>query len=66
VLFAAAGGDDYELLVTLPAGLEQSGREPVPLTGVPVVRIGRVTPVPGLRLTRAGNQVSIPGYDHFR
>lgn len=58
VLAAAIAGDDYELLFTLPAGMEP----PVPAT-----RIGTASPGNGLTLTASGTPVPLParlGYRH--
>ena len=65
---ALAGGDDYELLFTVP------GRRRSRFAGVrrllgdlPVTRIGRVTAEPGVRLSRDGRLEPIDGgYEHFR
>ena len=54
---AAAGGDDYELLVALPAGVEP----PVPLTV-----IGRLTDGGAVELVDAGGRPrALRGWDHF-
>jgi thiamine-monophosphate kinase len=65
--FAVHGGDDYELLFTLPAdrpfpGESASGELPR------LTRIGRITAGRGVRCTRGGTEVAISstGYDHFR
>ena len=58
VLDAACAGDDYELLFTLPDGIEP----PVPAT-----RIGAARPGSGLALTAGGRPVPLPaklGYRH--
>lgn len=56
---AATAGEDYELLVALPA--EALAHSPVPLTVV-----GRLSPGSGLRiLDGAGNAVQLGGFDHF-
>lgn len=60
-LFAAAGGEDYELLVALPQSFsaESAG-------GVPLTRIGTVSDGKGVRLLRDGKAVlPSPGYNHF-
>lgn len=57
---AAQGGEDYELLVTLPPELDPAG-SPDPLT-----RIGQVVAEPGLRLRAGGREVRLAGFDHFR
>lgn len=58
VLDAACAGDDYELLFTLPDGVEP----PVPAT-----RIGTASPGNGLTLTASGAPIPLPtrlGYRH--
>jgi thiamine-monophosphate kinase len=64
-----AGGDDYELLFTAPAGAAQrivaAGRE----AAVAVTRIGRIEAAPGLRLrdSRGRSVDNVYGsFDHFR
>jgi thiamine-monophosphate kinase len=56
--FAARGGEDYELLVAMPAGFE--GTEQFRLT-----RIGMVSAGAGVALTLAGRPLTLRGYDHF-
>jgi thiamine-monophosphate kinase len=55
---ALAGGEDFELLVAVPDGLE---------TELDLVRIGRVVPG-GVWLTAGGGRTELPtsGWDHFR
>ncbi len=64
--FVLGGGDDYELLFTLPeadaAALERA------LSAICVVHcIGRIEAQVGVRCLRAGRTVptTVPGYDHF-
>jgi thiamine-monophosphate kinase len=57
--FAARGGEDYELLVTLPAAAATRG-SPTPLT-----RIGTVVPGSAARLTLEGRPLSLASFDHF-
>jgi len=57
---AARGGEDYELLFTLPAELEPTGA-PESLT-----EIGVVEPGEGARLVLEGADVTLQGFDHFR
>ncbi|MEZ4586307.1 MAG: thiamine-phosphate kinase [Gemmatimonadales bacterium] len=57
---AARGGEDYELLFTLPAEVEPTGA-PVPLTA-----IGRVERGEGVRLVLEGTDVTLQSFDHFR
>jgi len=63
-----AGGDDYELLFTAPAGrraeVEAAARE----SQVAATRVGRIDAEPGLRLTNAEGQplaMAWRGFDHF-
>ena len=64
--FAAEGGEDYELLVTLPprAAARLAGA-PAEL-GLPFTLIGTVLKGSGVRLHLDGTEVSLAGYDHFR
>jgi thiamine-monophosphate kinase len=64
--YALAGGDDYELLFTLPAARAtelMARRDPV----VPLTQIGVITREPGVRCVRHGTPYtpSRSGYDHF-
>lgn len=64
-----AGGDDYELLFTAPAGRHDAVRAAAETAHVPVTCIGIIEPEPGLRLVdRQGHPVELPsaGFDHFR
>jgi thiamine-monophosphate kinase len=61
------GGDDYELLFTLPAE-RTSKRELAALEACcRVTRIGQIVPGTGVRCLRRGAEVMAPavGYDHF-
>ena len=65
-LFAATGGDDYALLVALPADLD-----PSTLSLPPGTRIGRIGALvagkPAIRLTSAGRPIALPerlGHEH--
>jgi thiamine-monophosphate kinase len=65
--FALHGGDDYELLFTLPSGCPVPGESGA--GGLPgLTRIGRITAGGGVRCTRGGVEVAVSGtgYDHFR
>ena len=65
--FALHGGDDYELLFTLPADCLVPGEPGA--AGLPrLTRIGRITAGDGVRCTRGGVEVAVSGtgYDHFR
>jgi thiamine-monophosphate kinase len=65
-VFAALGGEDYELLAALPgefgeadaAGLERE-------LGLPLTRVGRVGRGSGIRCTLQGRELTLRGYDHF-
>ena len=64
-----AGGDDYELLFTAPAGVAADVHRVAHDSGVPVTRIGRIEAVPGVRLVDArGEPVSqvFGAFDHFK
>ena len=64
--FAARGGEDYELLVTLPAafGTADAARAAA-VSGVGLTRIGAVTEGAGLALTLDGAPLRLSGFDHF-
>jgi thiamine-monophosphate kinase len=68
-LCSLAGGDDYELVFTAPAGAAAQVREAAAQAGVPVTHIGRIEQAPGLRLVDAAG-TSVPNtfgsFDHFR
>jgi thiamine-monophosphate kinase len=65
--FVLQGGDDYELLFTLPtrevADVEQIARE----TGTALHAIGSIVEGAGVRCLRAGRAETVPvaGFDHF-
>ncbi|MDD3327430.1 MAG: thiamine-phosphate kinase [Zoogloea sp.] len=64
-----AGGDDYELLFTAPAGRRAEVEALAPQLGLPLHRIGEITPAAdGLRLRGHDGQLhplAARGYDHF-
>jgi len=63
--FAAEGGEDYELLVTLPTefvAADQLRAE----CGIPLTRIGSVGAGAGVRLRLGSVDVTLAGFDHFR
>jgi thiamine-monophosphate kinase len=65
--FALHGGDDYELLFTLPSDSAFPGESGA--SGLPrLTRIGRITAGGSVRCTRGGTEVAVSGagYDHFR
>jgi thiamine-monophosphate kinase len=61
--FAATGGEDYELLVTLPATF-MAERECEPAAGVMLTRIGRVLEGNGVQATLDGAAVELSGFRH--
>ncbi|MGN6704008.1 MAG: thiamine-phosphate kinase [Burkholderiaceae bacterium] len=66
--FALAGGDDYELCFTAPAGSQDAVRGAARAAGVAATRIGRIDAAPGLRFTDAAGaplDLRVDGFDHF-
>lgn len=61
--FAAIGGEDYELLLTLPPGFA-SGAVADAATGVALTRIGTVAEGAGVRLLSQGSPVALEGFRH--
>ena len=64
-----AGGDDYELVFTAPAGRRSAVAEAALAAATGVTRIGRIEPGQGLRLVdAAGHDVQglASSFDHFR
>ena len=67
VAFAAQGGEDYELLVTLPAGFASAEAEAFRrATGLGLTRIGAAAAGAGVRLLLGQDEVTLAGFDHFR
>jgi thiamine-monophosphate kinase len=65
--FAAEGGEDYELLVALPEGFNDTDvREFERACSLALTRIGRVGQGRGVRSRLAGRPLALRGYDHFR
>jgi thiamine-monophosphate kinase len=60
---AAVGGEDYELLVTMPASFA-SARDCEPAAGVVLTRIGQVVAGEGVRVTLAGEPRVLHGFRH--
>ncbi|MDF3884499.1 thiamine-phosphate kinase [Cupriavidus basilensis] len=63
-----AGGDDYELCFTAPAGARDAVAAIGARLGLPLTRVGAITPEPGLRLVNDdGNPSAYSGssFDHF-
>ncbi len=66
-LFAARGGEDYELLVALPDGFgERDTRAFEDATGLALTSVGSVHRGSGVRFLLRGERVSLEGFDHFR
>lgn len=66
---ALAGGDDYELVVTLPPSAEEEAVAAVARAGETLTRIGTVEAEPGLRARDLAGEVTplaTGGHDHFR
>lgn len=64
--FAATGGEDYELLVTLPPAFTAADAVRCEAAcGVPLRRIGTVREGSGLRFLLSGEPVPLSGFDHF-
>jgi thiamine-monophosphate kinase len=63
--FAAEGGEDYELLVTMPAGSEQAVRDAVREAQAPLTCIGEVRAGSGVELMLEGRRLELLGFDHF-
>jgi thiamine-monophosphate kinase len=62
---ALHGGEDFELLFTIPAAC--SRKVPKHLGGVPLTRIGAITRGRSLRLLQEGRESTLPvrGFEHF-
>jgi thiamine-monophosphate kinase len=59
-MFAAEGGEDYELLVALPHELEP------PMLNVKLTRIGRLVAGDGVQFLSGSTPVFPKGFQHFR
>jgi len=61
------GGDDYEIVLTLPAAKFDAFRIAAEKAGVPVAKIGQVASGEGVRFMRDGKVLSLPrpSYSHF-
>jgi len=61
------GGDDYEIVLTLPAAKFGLFGAAAQNTGVPLARIGQVSSGQGVRFLREGKALSFaqPSYSHF-
>jgi thiamine-monophosphate kinase len=63
--FAAEGGEDYELLVTMPPDSEPAVRAAAREAEVPITCIGRVHAGTGVDLVLERQRLELPGFDHF-
>ena len=64
-----AGGDDYELLFTAPAGRDSALLEAAARCAVGVTRIGTIDAAPGLRIVDADGRPltqAFAAFDHFK
>jgi thiamine-monophosphate kinase len=62
--FAAEGGEDYELLVSLPesfAAADAFARD----CGIPLTRIGEAARGSGVEFVSAGRSIDLHGFSHF-
>ncbi len=65
-IFAAEGGEDYELLAAMPAEFDAATAERLARTsGVSLTRIGTVRAGTGTLFLDQGRPVVLRGYDHF-
>ncbi len=66
--FALCGGDDYELLLTVPREQYQQLANAAARLGVPLAAIGDMRPGAGVNWSKDGAEfaVAATGYDHFR
>jgi thiamine-monophosphate kinase len=64
---AAASGEEFELLATLPRQFDQRAASAFTrATGLAITRIGQCRRGSGVRVTRSGTPVPVPrGFDHF-
>jgi len=66
-VFAAGGGEDYELLALLPPEFTPAMAQRFEAhAGIGLARVGSVEEGAGVRLLLDGTPVEIAGYDHFR
>lgn len=62
------GGEDYELLLAIPEGMEGVAREVAAACETPLTRIGRFNPhAPEVKLLSHGGPITVgkPGWNHF-
>lgn len=66
-IYAAQGGEDYELLVAMPPGFGDSDvRAFEQATGHGITQIGTIERGSGVRLLLRGERIRVTGFDHFR
>lgn len=66
---ALAGGDDYELCVTIPPANEAGALKALAQADIPFTRIGVIDSNPGIRLKQADGalvDLALHGYQHFQ
>ena len=64
--FAAESGEEFELLVALPATFDlEDARAFASVASVGLTRVGDVQPGSGVRATLAGTAIALAGFDHF-
>jgi thiamine-monophosphate kinase len=64
--FAAESGEEFELLVALPATFDlEDARAFASVAGVELTRVGEVHAGSGVRATLAGAPIALAGFDHF-
>jgi thiamine-monophosphate kinase len=64
--FAAEGGEDFELLVALPAEFGSADALAFQRDcGIALTRVGEVEQGSGVHATLGGRQVMLAGFDHF-
>lgn len=67
IRLAAGGGEDYELLVSLPPEAEGAVAAALAAEGVSLSRVGRVVPGEGVGLTsETGEALEVEGFDQLR
>lgn len=64
--FAAEGGEDYELLVALPAPFSAADvRALESVCGLPLTRVGEMRDGGGVQARLGGRPIALDGFDHF-
>jgi thiamine-monophosphate kinase len=64
---AAGGGEDYELLATLPPAAIDGALGALSAGGVAATRLGRVSAGEGVAiLGESGGEIDVEGFDHLR